>query len=100
VLSKTGSTAKLVAKHRPKVPIMAFMTDPKVGRQLQIHRGIYPVCVSEDAVVRPFYEPSEAVQAAKSLGWCASGDKVVVVYALPDSGDLKKTTTLSVAEVK
>ena len=76
------------------------MTNPKVGRQLQIHRGIFPVCVSEDAVVRPFHEPSEAVQAAKTLGWCDSGDKVVVVYALPDSGDLKTITTLSVATVK
>jgi len=100
VMSKSGHQARMVAKYRPSVPVMAFMTNPKVGRQLQLHRGIFPVCVSEEAAAEAFRDPSEAVQSAKTLGWCRTGDRVVVVYALPDSPCLEKTTTISVATVK
>jgi pyruvate kinase len=98
VLSRTGETARLVAKHRPEVPVMAFITDPKVGRQLQIHRGIFPVCVTKD--VEFWKAPKEAVASAKQLGWCKSGDHVVLVYALPDSGGLEEQVTLNVATVQ
>jgi len=100
VLSKSGNTARMIAKYRPSVPVMAFMTDPKVGRQLQIHRGLFPVCISEDANVDKYQEPSEAIQAAKALGWCKPGDNVVLLAGVAESNALKNTTSVSVATVK
>jgi len=40
VLAETGQTARLVSKHRPNVPIMAFCNSPKVARQVNIMRGV------------------------------------------------------------
>ncbi|RMX70140.1 hypothetical protein DD238_000269 [Peronospora effusa] len=44
VLTGTDYTARKIAKYKLTVPVMRFFTtDMKVGRQLQIHRGPYPV---------------------------------------------------------
>ena len=42
-LTTTGATARLVAKHRPNVPVVCFTATQKVGRQLQLCRGLHPV---------------------------------------------------------
>ncbi|CAH0491343.1 unnamed protein product [Peronospora farinosa] len=44
VLTGTDYTTRKIAKYKPTVPVMRFFTtDMKVDRQLQIHRGLYPV---------------------------------------------------------
>ncbi|POM62930.1 Pyruvate kinase [Phytophthora palmivora] len=43
VQTRTGYTACKVVKYKPTVPVMCFTTGLKVGRQLQIHHGLYPV---------------------------------------------------------
>jgi pyruvate kinase len=41
--SQSGFTARLVARYRPRSPIMAFTTDERVARQLQLVWGVRPV---------------------------------------------------------
>ncbi|RLN77593.1 hypothetical protein BBJ28_00000448 [Nothophytophthora sp. Chile5] len=96
VLTDTGYTARKVAKYKPTVPVMCFTQSKKVGRQLQIHRGLYPVVpVVEDR--RP--TTAEAIVHAKNLGWIVSGDRVVVLSGDKLSDDLGKQIVLRVADV-
>lgn len=68
----TGEHARRVAMHRPGMPVLAVCSEPKVGRQLNIHRGVHPT-YGVDLTV----EQSAAV--AKDLGFCETGDNVVVL---------------------
>ncbi|CAH0513826.1 unnamed protein product [Peronospora belbahrii] len=97
VLTRTGYTARKVAKYKPTVPVMCFTTDKKVGRQLQIHRGLYPV-VPDYLDQAP--TTAEAVAHAKKIGWLSSGDRVVVISGDKPSADLGRAIIISVADVQ
>ena len=43
IMSKTGETARLVAKYRPDVPVVCICANQKVARQLMLLRGCHPV---------------------------------------------------------
>ncbi len=66
--------AATVASCRPNVPIVALVTDAKVGRELQIWRGIIPVLV--DSISN---RDRDNVLLARTLGFCNRHDHVVVV---------------------
>lgn len=66
------------------VPVIAFCTDPQVGRRLQLHRSITPVMLQTE------YSPgssktnfallhAEAVRTAKELGFVKTGDRIIMV---------------------
>ncbi|DAZ93153.1 TPA: hypothetical protein N0F65_006352 [Lagenidium giganteum] len=96
VLTDTGYTARKVAKYKPTVPVMCFTPSRKIGRQLQIHRGLYPV-VPADQTRRP--TTAEAIVDAKKMGWLESGDRVVILSADTLSEDLGKQIVMRVADV-
>ncbi|KAE9040313.1 Pyruvate kinase [Phytophthora rubi] len=97
VLTATGYTARKVAKYKPTVPVMCFTTNLKVGRQLQIHRGLYPV-VPDYLERRP--TTAEAIAHAKKMGWLSSGDRVVVISGDKLSDDLGREIVMGVADVQ
>ncbi|KAI9919270.1 hypothetical protein PsorP6_017758 [Peronosclerospora sorghi] len=97
VLTRTGYTARKVAKYKPTVPVMCFTTDKKVGRQLQIHRALYPV-VPKDLDRAP--TTAEAISHAKALGWLSKGDRVVVISGDKLSDDLGREILIGVADVQ
>jgi pyruvate kinase len=43
VYTRTGSTAKVLAKYRPPVPIIALTPDVRVARRLAVLWGTYPL---------------------------------------------------------
>jgi pyruvate kinase len=49
VFTASGSSARLVAKYRPPVPIYAFTHSPAVARQLSVIYGINPILVPNPA---------------------------------------------------
>jgi pyruvate kinase len=49
VFTASGSSARLVAKYRPPVPIYAFTGSELVARQLSIIYGVRPIVVSDPA---------------------------------------------------
>uniref|UniRef100_A0AAV1UV78 Pyruvate kinase n=1 Tax=Peronospora matthiolae TaxID=2874970 RepID=A0AAV1UV78_9STRA len=97
VLTRTGYTARKVAKYKPTVPVMCFTTDKKVGRQLQIHRGLYPV-VPDTFDHAP--TTAEAIAHAKKMGWLSSGDRVVLISGDKLSDDLGREILIGVADVQ
>ncbi|TYZ57950.1 hypothetical protein PybrP1_002019 [[Pythium] brassicae (nom. inval.)] len=96
VLTETGFTARMVAKYKPTVPVMCFTHNKKIGRQLQVHRGLYPV-VPENQDRRP--TTVEAIKDAKKMGWLEPGDRVVVLSSDSLSDDLGNQIVLRVANV-
>jgi pyruvate kinase len=97
VLTSTGRLARLVAKHRPTVPVVAFLGEAKVGRQLILHRSIHPVVAMRHE--EPSQRPTRAVQHAKDMGFCAAGDRVVILLAEPETEVTKVSVTMRIAEV-
>jgi len=95
VLTDTGFTARMVAKYKPNVPVMCYATCRKVGRQLQLHRGLYPVVSSKSTLPTL----AEAIANAKRMGWVKNGEKVVMLSADQLSSELGKQIVMRVAEV-
>lgn len=107
VLVRGGTAARLLAKFRPRQPVMAFCLHPKTARQLSLHRGVFPVVGrgeivhSWEATLSPYRnfahrhkDPKEAIAIAKEIGWVSVGDTVVVVSA--EQGDVNYGSSLGV----
>jgi pyruvate kinase len=45
--TETGSTARLISKHRPRRPIIAFSTKQETRRMLSLYWGVVPRTISE-----------------------------------------------------
>lgn len=86
-VSKTGETARLVAKYRPNVPVVAVCLSAKVARQLSLTRGVHPVVMTDVPTSEMF---SQALSAAKAMGCCEVGDEVVVLSS--EEGELSGLT--------
>merc|ERR1712137_76744 len=78
VLTETGSTARLVAKYRPKAAILAITASETTVRQLLCVRGVLPMLtasfVGTDSVIK------KALEKAEADGMVKAGDSVVAVH--------------------
>jgi len=96
VLTETGHTARLIAKYRPKCPILAITASDSTSRQLLAVRGVVPLqtasFVGTDAVI------TKALDFAKAKGMVRSGDAVVAVHGTkeecPGASNLMKVVTV------
>jgi pyruvate kinase len=96
VLTNHFSLPPLVSAYRPDVPIVTFCPSAKIGRQLQIYRGVHPVVGLGG--VSWAKRPEYAVQTAKEMQFVKSGDEVVVV-SVQDSDTMGRTATMTIVEV-
>lgn len=79
--TRTGKTARRVAKYRPPLPIVAISSRRKVQRQLLVSWGVHPVATKEvDSTEAMFRGADEAVV---ELGFAKRGDLVAVVAGDP-----------------
>jgi len=92
VLTDTGHLARLVAKYRPQVPILACSVSLSVIRQLNYTRGVIAFKV-------PSYQGTDnllalTVQQAKERGLCKPGRKVISLHGTdeetPDESSILK----------
>ena len=84
LITMSGSVARAVAKHKPTVPVLAFCTDERVARRLQLHRSILPMLLqskmdTNSSTTRMGLLRAEAVRTAKELGIVKAGDRIVTV---------------------
>ncbi|MEW6574205.1 MAG: pyruvate kinase [Bacillota bacterium] len=79
--TQTGYTARMVAKYRPRAPIVAVTPHLKAAMRLSIVWGVLPLLIrrieSTDQMIQ------EAVEAAISAGYINSGDLVVITAGVP-----------------
>lgn len=77
VFTRTGQTARDLAKFRPHIPIFAFTNSASVARGLQVCYGVVPMEMALDQ------DPEATVQNAlalcKKAGTVSPGDRVVIV---------------------
>ena len=80
-VTKSGSTAQMIAKFRPDSPIIGCATHPHVCRQLSLCWGVIPIQTKEEQDTFELFEHSidEAVRA----GLLKEGDVAVITAGVP-----------------
>jgi pyruvate kinase len=90
VFTKSGFSARVVASHRPSVPILVLTDVPQTFRQLALVWGVIPElvphCSTYDEMVRL------ALDAVRRRDLARAGDRVVVTAGVPF--DVPGTTNL------
>jgi pyruvate kinase len=93
--TRTGQTARHIARFDPVVPVIAVVPDDAVARRLaltgSVRAIVAPAATGADAL-------SRGIACAKSQGLLAAGDRVVVAAARPDD-PAGATTCLEVRDV-
>ena len=76
-------TLPSILQSSPAVPIVTLVKEAKLGRMLQMYRGVHPVVMTDSSTMLSMDPPRYdlAVAKAKELGFCSTGDKVMVVGA-------------------
>ncbi|KAI5100419.1 pyruvate kinase isozymes M1/M2 isoform X1, partial [Silurus meridionalis] len=91
VLTKTGRSAHLLSRYRPRAPIIAVTRNEQTARQCHLYRGIIPILYTkpandvwaEDVDLRVSF----ALEIGKARQFYKSGDVVIVVTGWrPGSG--------------
>ncbi|MGO0121916.1 pyruvate kinase [Desulfothermobacter acidiphilus] len=79
--TQTGYTARMVAKYRPRAPILAATPGVEVKRRLALVWGVHPLLV--ERMENTDQMTAEAVRAAMASGYIKSGDLVVITAGVP-----------------
>jgi pyruvate kinase len=94
VFTKSGFSARIVASHRPNVPILVLTDQERTYRQLALVWGVIPClvphCHTYESMVKL------ALDAVRSRDLARSGDRVVVTAGVPF--DVPGTTNLMKVE--
>lgn len=79
--TESGHTARIIAKYRPKVPIIAVTSSLRVGRRLALVWGILPKIA--ERVKGTDEMLSLAVREAKSSQLVSNGDIIIITAGVP-----------------
>jgi len=79
--TETGRSARLVARYRSRVPLMAFTPNPRVRSQLALSWGaetfLVPPATSTDEMVR------QVDQSLREIGRVQEGELIVIIAGVP-----------------
>ncbi|XP_010938149.1 pyruvate kinase, cytosolic isozyme [Elaeis guineensis] len=109
VLTRGGSTAKLVAKYRPAMPILSVVvpelktdsfdwscSDEAPARHSLIFRGLIPILSAATAKASDTESTEEAlefaIQHAKNMSLCKAGESVVALHRIGVASVIKILT--------
>ena len=93
----SGSTARMVARHRPKAPIIAVSPSLESLRKLQLIRGV--TTIFSDCSTTMDEQLDKSIAAAQQAGFIDNGDLVVVTAGMP-IGTTGSTNMLKVRTVE
>ena len=80
-VTKTGSTARMISKHRPSCMIVGCTTDKRVCRQMNMSWGVIPLMCDEKNNTDELFD--HAVSVALKNGLVRRGDIVVLTAGIP-----------------
>ena len=80
-VTKSGGTARLIAKYRPACPLIGCATHPHVWRQLSLLWGVIPIQMREEQDTFELFEHS--LEEAKAAGYLDDGDVAVITAGVP-----------------
>jgi len=95
--TSSGSTARRVAKYRPKVPILAITPSQVTQRQLSLSWGVRAFQIPEPSKIAMLF--TRGARVAKRTGLAQDGDLVVITGGVP-IGISGSTNLLKVEKVK
>jgi pyruvate kinase len=90
VFTKSGFTARIVASHRPDVPILALTDEPRTYRQLALVWGVVPALVPHCQTYDEMVEAGLREVRQRSLA--GPGERVIITAGVPF--DVPGTTNL------
>lgn len=79
--TKSGATAKLISKYRPKSPIIAITPYEEVERSLALNYGVFPIQCQTFNTTEEIIQ--EARKTALNLGLAEKGDSIIVAAGMP-----------------
>ena len=94
--TRSGHTARMVARFRPGCPIVALTPDERVARQLAIVWGVLPAVAGDAASTDEVF--ARSVEKAKELGVLRAGDTAVITAGVP-LGRVGSTNLIHAVEV-
>jgi pyruvate kinase len=94
VFTKSGFSARIIASHRPGVPILVLTDQERTYRQLALVWGVVPCLVPHCDTYADMVKL--ALDAVRSRGLAREGDRVVVTAGVPF--DVPGTTNLMKVE--
>jgi len=80
-VTKSGTTAKMISRFRPDMPIIACTPDASTYRQLSLSWGVIPVQIGEERISDVLFD--HAVHASVDTGLIKKGDLVVLTAGVP-----------------
>lgn len=80
-VTKSGETARMISKFRPKYPIIGCTTQDTVFRQLNLSWGVEPLLIDEKETADELFE--HAVDSAEKAGIVENGELVVITAGVP-----------------
>ena len=99
VVTRSGFSARMVSKHRPRTPILSVARSPEVNRKARLYWGVEPLDVEwaddrDELLVR-------AVRRSVEAGYLARGDSVMIVSGstLEAPGGTSSLEILSVEDI-
>ncbi|NMC82364.1 MAG: pyruvate kinase [Armatimonadetes bacterium] len=93
----SGSTARMVARYRPKSPILGITANPETYRRLALSWGVTPLMAPQSETVDDTLRNS--FRAARHSGLVKPGDTVVLTAGFP-AGQSGNTNLIRVATFK
>jgi len=79
VISRSGVSARRVAKYKPSVPILTLTPDPITARQSMLSYGLEPHLIEIESGKDTF---AKGIKIAKEANWVKNGDEVVIVKGI------------------
>ena len=93
--TRTGSTARLVSKRRPTVPIVAVTTTDRIARRMALYSDVYPGVVQRPAGLDELLDV--VTSGARSLKIVKPGDTVVITSS---TGSAPLTAATNLLELR
>lgn len=84
-MTVSGHTARMVARYRPCVPVLAATPDPAVSRQMALVWGVAPLLVPEYTSTDEMI--ARTTRAALEAGLVKPGDRVAITAGIPAGGE-------------
>ncbi len=80
-VTKSGTTAYMISRFRPDIPIIACTPDAITWRQMSLSWGVSGVMVGEEKVMEVLFD--QAINTARHAGLVKPGDLVVLTAGIP-----------------
>lgn len=80
-VTKSGRSARMLAKYRPESDIISCTTTEKVCRQLSLAWGVTPIRIKEEKEIFSLFD--KAIQASVKMHLLSTGDLTVITSGVP-----------------